>query len=189
MTGFSLQTNKMFSGGLIEANGRSPKVSRVNALASASLARFRASISSIVPVSSRLSSNAIRTVDNCCEEGKGDSGGSPMNSGGSSNGSSSMMVCLILMSLSGRYPSSTACDAIMSSVSNPSAKRPKIACFLSKPGLAARETKNCDPQRPSAEHAIDIDPLSCCRLDISGLKYFLVLSVRPQHEEPPSPTG
>lgn len=60
VTGFSLQTNSTFSGGLTLAKGKSPTISRVSAEACAAFLRLSCSASSSGRVARGSSSSAIR---------------------------------------------------------------------------------------------------------------------------------
>lgn len=83
VTGLSLQTKRICSGGVMSAEGKSPMSSSVSACARASRSRRTFSSFSGSVFSSSTSSYAIRTVARCSSEGSGLEGGST-KSGGSS---------------------------------------------------------------------------------------------------------
>ncbi len=85
VTGFSLQTKRMFSGGRTSANGKSPTISNVNAAAFVSASRLAFSFSSSVLVSSICSSSP--SLVEVCAGGVGGLDGMSRPSG-SGNGSS-----------------------------------------------------------------------------------------------------
>ena len=101
VTGFSLQTNKTFSGGLPSASGISPTISKICAFDLLSLLSTISFTSSSVFPSNGLTSSSypIRSLS-VTVGGSGDLSGitSPL---GSSKGSSRIIVCRILMSLYG----------------------------------------------------------------------------------------
>lgn len=146
VTGFSLHTNKTFSGGFTSAKGRSPIISSVSACASASRSRRRFSkVSSSTPsFSCRAASSAMRTVFICASVGGGLELGS-RRPAGSGYGSSRTTVCLMRISING-YPFSSTIDSlIFSSASNPSTTLPKIAALPSRKSVSSPSvTMNCD---------------------------------------------
>lgn len=89
VTGFNLQTKRIFSGGRISAKGRSPTISRVRAAADESALRRASSFSSSGRSSSISSPSPRRMAASCSGVGEGVREGTCMPSG-SGNGSSVM---------------------------------------------------------------------------------------------------
>mmetsp|Transcript_3809 Transcript_3809/g.12777 ORF Transcript_3809/g.12777 Transcript_3809/m.12777 type:complete len:224 (+) Transcript_3809:1504-2175(+) len=147
VTGLSLQTNKDSSGGLASASGKSPSTSSTTARLCASRLFFSSSTTawslfisaSISKSSSNLSSSLF------CGRGSDASGMSAANPSGSSNGSSSTIVCLILIFCQGRPFSSQYASFIACKTSKPSLTSPKIVLVPSRASTSSRVVMmNCD---------------------------------------------
>ena len=149
VTGFSLHTKSDSSGGFASASGRSPIISSTTARFFASFSRvaFSACSGSSSDSSGRQSSS--RRVSFGSRTNAGDaSGTSAARPGGSSNGSSNTIVCLMRMFWNGRPEASQYASLIASRTSRPSETRPKMVCFPSNASQSSLAVmRNCEALR------------------------------------------
>mmetsp|Transcript_13496 Transcript_13496/g.48385 ORF Transcript_13496/g.48385 Transcript_13496/m.48385 type:complete len:208 (-) Transcript_13496:167-790(-) len=164
VTGFRRHTNSDSSGGFASASGRSPIISNTTARLFASWARFSFSTS----VGSLSGSDGFQSSSRRASFGSftnsGDaSGTSAANPGGSSNGSSRTIACLIRTFWYGRPSSSQYASLMASTTSKPSDTCPNSVFFSSSASQSSRQVmRNCDAFRSGPADAMETQPFALC---------------------------
>mmetsp|Transcript_40485 Transcript_40485/g.100108 ORF Transcript_40485/g.100108 Transcript_40485/m.100108 type:complete len:284 (-) Transcript_40485:424-1275(-) len=132
VTGLRRHTNSDSSGGLASTSGKSPIISSTTARLCASFSRIAFSCSSASrPLSAGTQSSSSR-VSLGSLTSSGDASGMNFSSpGGSSNGSSNTIACLMRMFCHGRPAASQYASLMASSTSRPSLTCPNTVCFSS----------------------------------------------------------